>query len=1434
MAEPRLNLLTGEPIKYTDESDKGGNLFRRYADVTPDPNKPEQKPFIEDIANAFGAGTSKMWANAARTPAAVWEGALIPQNFLMKSLGRNDLQVQTPDWIMDNPVSEYYDSQAELFRDKISPKASFEEASKSGDWSGIPRSLALSVVENAPTQIGLIATYMAGTPLTGLVGMGLMQMGESLKEGREKGMDPAMNGYNSLIKGTIETGMESVGTMGVLKHWSKALTVSFGKKATREIMKDTFKAIFYSALGEGNEEFWTSLGQDFSDYATGANPDAMKGSLARAFEAGSVGALAGGGMTGPAAIRIGAQSASINKMQDQIYKAHEILQEESKPGFTPPELPDQGANIKQDLEQTPEIILKAERVKYYRGGGEGAAPAGTAQDIINYETDELGNKINVEEGVDLKEIPAKNTVWLTEKKEDAGEYGEVEEVEIEGGRVLARDNYGGVLIEKPQGDTSFEFGANAAEEVAPSKENKTISKLQHRLDQIQDEKQKGEAAKAALQEIEEIRKGLKGTISSKQKSPDQKVQTKDVPAYYKSPDGVPIDTAMQEANSLYGLQLESIDDFVSFLNRMDANRAKLKVESKEGKIVQTRRAEPTEIRNRIKNIRQGLREGKLQTKEEIKKTQTELIGMLEILEPKDKAKFIKTIKNIQTPEELAEEAGRIGDRVTKIHEQTKKAEIKEKIHDQILGTKNVRKGDMKVGKYDYESNMFFKDVRRIWTLNKTEALNEMMAMPEEGLSEMDLIKKRLLSLRANGAEASLEIYQRVLQDMKMLKKNGQEAKDEADFNKKIEKRENIDMFVEGAEKVTGGKTFLLSKIKRAYIKGFGAMHSFLNAAFGKKIADMFDPEVYEAFKSAAIYTKTKRISDRAAEIYGVKNVIRMFERLAKQTFEVTEIIGRGNVKTLTKMQLIDIYNSMKNESTNEAYIDLYGVEQLDSLMQKLDPEDKALGDMLQEEVQAYREIMNKRSIEIKGEDLGLVDNYWPRTSEHIQSVFDDYRVQGNTPRSIKARADKVIPKPQDAWKVLQRSVEEGEYVTHIIQHHDTLQRILRDRDVEHLVTDKFDAKTYKAIMKQLDALSLRANVEMVDAVSGAMGTILNNWVKAKLLSPTIYLRQWGSMSNYMENMPAGLWATGFTKSLKNPKQVFDYMWKTVPYLEARYHRGNIEALARVLDDAKKMGANQEAWTRGLTALVRSGDVSAIVFGGYPYLMYLQSKEGGGLSEKAAVKKFMQATLKSQQSPFISGTSAFQRNKSTGLLTAFKNTVTQYLRKMADATIAYKNKDIDAAQYGKVMTIYGIIQPIIYTSIGFAFKAALIQAGALVRGDDEEWGFDKLLDDIIVQIVSNPINAVPFFNSMVQYAARKALGQKGYNITSLPMISDVETALRKATKKEITFSDWVTIAGTGAEIGGSIPVLTLQRIYKYVTEGKGKSSGKGSRAGVSTI
>jgi len=208
----------------------------------------------------------------------------------------------------------------------------------------------------------------------------------------------------------------------------------------------------------------------------------------------------------------------------------------------------------------------------------------------------------------------------------------------------------------------------------------------------------------------------------------------------------------------------------------------------------------------------------------------------------------------------------------------------------------------------------------------------------------------------------------------------------------------------------------------------------------------------------------------------------------------------------------------------------------------------------------------------------------------------------------------------------------------------------------------------------------------------------------------------------MEDMPVVEWNKYFVEGLSNPKKTQEFMWKAAPFLEARYQRGYSEDIQRALSEGKKLGAKKkiDGW---LTSLVRMGDIGAIIYGGYPVIKYLTSKEGGNLSLQEAVDQFEKRTLRSQQSGLTSSLSVTQsrRNPFINFFFAFKNTPTQYLRKMSDAMISYYNGDISEAQFIKTMGIYAIIQPAMFGLATQMMRALLY--------DDE----DDYLDDVVSNI-----------------------------------------------------------------------------------------------------
>ncbi len=1281
-----VNLLAGEITGTTKK--QGVNLLPELTGLYKDsvgevklPKKDRKEPLINDLGNAFMSGLNRTWATAARIPAGVYDLAAIPQNFLMKAIGRPELQVQSPEWLMDNPIAELYDYQTKAYRKEITPTKTFEEAFATKDFDGIGRHLAIQVAENAPQQIGIILSFMAGYPNVGIAGMGMLATTDSLKEGRMNKKDPAMSAYNSLTKGVIEAGFESIGTMGILKNWSKTLTKSFGTKNATKIMGDVFKTVFHSMLGEGNEEFWTSLAQDFSDYTTGIKPDAMKGSLVRAYEAGAVGGISGGLLTGPGAIKIGHASASMNKMKADVEQVRKTLEEEGKL-VTPEVLPKVKIEVVPEVEKTAPSVIS----------------------FINDKGEKVFTKLTPEELAiledEVKNIPRKS-------------------------------------------------------EEAPS---------QIHLDAIT----------PALTEI------------AKEISREEFIA------------GHP--------------QAQEVFD-----------KAKIKPTEAPPK------AEVEVFAERVKAIREKFKRPETIAKKEVKLVQEEIIKGLERsdLEAKDKAKFIKTIKNVQTAEQLQKALPIIEQRIERLTQAAKKTRLETQIKRELKTTKPLKKGQRRVGKFDIETNRFFNEIRSFNKLNQSQAQAKLDALPEEATSEIDLIKKRFLSLKANGKEASVEIFSAVNEDIKRMKALGKQAKDAADFEMLLQRQERVDEALAATGRIKANKKTIKTKIANVYRKGFANIYSMLNSLFGKTFAEQYDPEISENRRNTAVFFKTKAMTEEIKRIYVEKNASKVLELLAQKEFNITDI--EGLTTELSKLELIDIYNSLKNDKKRDDFYNAFGEEQVQTLLGNLEKQDEAFADYLQEVVQSYREVMNVRNIEITGRDLGFVENYWPATSEFVVSVIDDIRIQGETPSAAKERAKgRVIPVPKNAWLKAQKHVAQAEHVSNLSRQHETLKRMFTNRKVKHAIKEKFGNDVYNVLMDQIDNISLNAQSKKIDAVSQWFGIAINNWVTSKIaLNPSTYIRQLMSVGNYIEVMDSGEWVEGFRKGILSPKQTFDFMWKNAPFLEARFNRGYSEALKAAIEGAEKLSGNWSSYTKFLSSLARHGDISAIVYGGFPLV---QAELAKGKTMKQAITTFEKATLKAQQSGLSSSISQFQnsRNPFARLFLAFKNTSNQYFRKMGDAMVSKANGDISNAQFAKTMLIYMIIQPIMYASSGFMLKEFFKGLGNLIfgrPGEDQEEIAEKWFLAMITQIAVAPVNAIPVIDDIAMAVTRKLTGQKVWKIFSIPLFDDFETGMRAILGKELTAEDYLTFTASVLEPVTAAPLKVFMRIFDHITGRKKKGGSK---------
>lgn len=284
----------------------------------------------EMMWKSLNQGLSSTWANITRLPAFAYALASIPQNLFVKHIGRPDLQVSPPEFLLNNPAAKYYDRVAESWA-PLELSQSAVESIKTGDFKQAGRITLAKIISNAPYQASMLAAGYLGKVLqyekaaaVALGTGGAEQGAATLKQSQEEGKgDPSARALDAATQAVIESGFENIGTAGLFPKLVKSVERTFGKVASKEFAKGFALSLGETVAGESAEEVATSIAQDFSSYMTGVDPDAMKGSASRAFEAGLIAMGSSGMITSPAALSSGIirsqETQRINKARD-FYK----------------------------------------------------------------------------------------------------------------------------------------------------------------------------------------------------------------------------------------------------------------------------------------------------------------------------------------------------------------------------------------------------------------------------------------------------------------------------------------------------------------------------------------------------------------------------------------------------------------------------------------------------------------------------------------------------------------------------------------------------------------------------------------------------------------------------------------------------------------------------------------------------------------------------------------------------------------------------------------------------------------------------------------------------------------------------------------------------------------------------------------------------------
>jgi hypothetical protein len=783
-----------------------------------------------------------------------------------------------------------------------------------------------------------------------------------------------------------------------------------------------------------------------------------------------------------------------------------------------------------------------------------------------------------------------------------------------------------------------------------------------------------------------------------------------------------------------------------------------------------------------------------------------------------KFRLINEVKKTNSEVTYEKAVDEVKRRAAEYYEQEQKKILTAQIKKEIKKSKPTKVTQQR---YDYETNKLFQTLREYNKFTQELASAELEKLINlEDPTNVDLIKMRFLNYKANGMSSSTQLMEKVLDDILQAKRLGSMLKDQADIEAAINREQLKQEVISALEKSTADEDKLKTRFANLYRRGFANLYSLINSISSRKIAERYEMETVLNDADVTYYKHTDNLTKKVMAVFGVKSRGDLLNKFADLGEKVDTIYAEdGKRYKISKLEIIDIYNAIKNEKTRANYMANYGEEQVMRFVNMLSQEERLFADLLMEDINSLYPETNKVYVETYGMDLKKVENYWPATSDHISEtdLLGDFYRQQETPSFYKERTKgRVTPLPRNAWEKYLKHVNESIYMVKVARKYKELSTTFKSSRVRNLIENKYGKGVYRELIDQINSISLNAKSESLNYVESVFGSMLNNFVVAKIaIAPTVFAGQLTSITNYSEEVNTAEFYKNFAYGLAHPKEVISFMKKHAGnFLETRYKGGYSEALSRVQREAEtasrrkyKILSDKTKYnvTNALTSFVRLGDLGSLMFGGYAEI---QTNLNAGMKLEDAIKKFEFDTLRSQQSSNAASLSSFQ--KSTGfsrVLLAFKNTQHQYFRKIVDSIIQYQRGEIDAKQCAKTIMNYAVIQGSLYIIAKNAVKAAM------GLGDDD----DELTDGLLEQLLVGNLDAIPFLSDIAHYAYKKAAGEYTHGLLSMLGLDDIERAIMKLYKQDKDVYDWVDVIAPLIEGTTAIPVKRYTSMLKKYME-----------------
>lgn len=781
----------------------------------------------------------------------------------------------------------------------------------------------------------------------------------------------------------------------------------------------------------------------------------------------------------------------------------------------------------------------------------------------------------------------------------------------------------------------------------------------------------------------------------------------------------------------------------------------------------------------------AFKEGARLAKKDVKASQEAIINLINSakMRPADKAKFISSIKNIQSPAKARKELPKIRKRIEALLKADAVRKLRKEITKSLKKTRARKQGGRFKGKYTPEIQAQLNELYRIDKMTKEEANLELEKQfnVDEIPSPEQRTRTAFLMAKAEASEASVESLTDMAIKIKTLiqggrnvnlylqsVKDGEVARDAnelVDLIGQAEVRDNYDWR-------SDAKLWLKEKSTNLFNNWAGTLETKLLTAFestdNKAVTNFINNKASLFRESRAFDTgKRERILEIEQRILDASGMSR--KELQKRMYKDTStMIDLGNMvhadgKTrrvkMTRAEARKRYMEFQDTSLRETLFDentgnRYTEEIESAIEAKLTEQDIAIAEAQMDFYNDYYERINETYRKLYGVDLPRVEFYSPirraafdtEASEFLQGIA----TQGSVaPSSTKARvSSRSEILPAGDLEVLMSHVYEMEYFIAFGEKVNHMRRVFGKPEVQRAFKDKMGDEFARSINKDIDYFSGKGS-QTAFLGEKTLRAMVRNFGFAQLAAkPQIGIKQLTSFPAMVSDVKAKDFAAGIAEFAKNPKKALAILNESSFFAD----RGlaidkDFKALTEDKHFLNIMGKNP-GLLKFLMLPIKYGDKGAIAIGGYGHY-YAQRK--AGMSHEQALDSFARLANKTQQSSDIDQLSQLQQRNDviSQVLTQFMSSPNALARAEYRAIINGIKGRISKQEFAKQIFIYHFLIPNLFVlaSNGFDFEGEdHLQASILGTANGV-----FLIGDILESAVSKAVTG-SYFDPAIRHPA----------------------------------------------------------------------------------